>query len=182
MVLGLRGSHAKRWVRAHTVAKAGKRSLDFGVPGDPLCIPIVDRFVYLGVVVSYKQFESQTLQHRIQAASANRSRLNKILHSRQLALKRRVSLYVSCVRSALLFGLPAVGLAENTLRKLETVDIRHLRSIARSPVHLTHETNASLRLRIRVDSPAQTLAASLHRRLRTCTDDALYSALEPGGA
>ena len=177
VILGLRGNHAKRWIRTHIVARAGKRCLNFGIPGDPLCIPMVDSFVYLGVVVSYRQFEQQTLQHRIQAASANRARLNKVLHSKQLAVRRRVCLYVSCVRSSLMYGLHAVGLTESVLRKLESVDARHLRSVARSPVHLTHESNTALRKRLKVASPMQALAASLEKRINTCADNSFQEVL-----
>ena len=155
VVIGLKGSQAKRWIRQHTVAKAGRKCIDFGVPGDPLCIPMVDSFVYLGIVVTYKQFELLSLQHRVKTASANRARLNKLLHSKQHALRRRVSLYLSCVRSTLLFGLHVVGLTDATLKKLEAVEARHLRSIARSPVHLTRESNHALRTRLCVRSPAR---------------------------
>ena len=92
LVLGVRGAQAKKWIRTHLVARAGRKCLEVGTPGASLCIPVADQFVYLGVVASYKGFEQQTLQHRLKAASANRSRLNKLLHSRQLHVRRRISL------------------------------------------------------------------------------------------
>ncbi|CAE7313235.1 unnamed protein product, partial [Symbiodinium microadriaticum] len=48
LVLGLRGAQAKRWIRTHLVVQAGKKCLDMGTPGAPLCIPVADQFVYLG--------------------------------------------------------------------------------------------------------------------------------------
>ena len=177
VVIGLKGSQAKRWIRQHTVANAGRKCIDFGVPGDPLCIPVVDSFVYLGTVVTYKQFELLSLQHRVKTVSANRARLNKLLHSKQLALRRRVSLYLSCVRNTLLFGLHAVGLTDATLKKLEAADARHLRSIARSPVHLTRESNHALRTRLGVRSPARDLHSLLQRRIRQCADKQFGSSL-----
>ena len=170
LVLGIRGAQARKWIRTHLVARAGKKCLEVGTPGASLCIPVADQFVYLGVVASYKGFEHQTLQHRLKAASANRSRLNKLLHSRQLHVRRRISLYVSCVRSSLLFGLYAVGLNEGSLRKLEAADSRHVRSIARSPVHLTHENNTLLRKRLKIQSPLQDLVATMKRREVACQD------------
>ena len=177
VVIGLKGSQAKRWIRRHTVAKAGCKCIDFGVPGDPLCIPMVESFVYLGIVVTYKQFELLSLQHRVKTASANRARLNKLLHSKQLALRRRVSLYLSCVRSTLLFGLHVVGLTDATLKKLEAVDAKHLRSIARSPVHLTRESNHVLRTRLGVRSPARELHSLLQRRVRLHSDEQFCGSL-----
>ena len=177
VVIGLKGSYAKRWLREHTVSRSGRKCIDFGVPGDSLCIPQVESFTYLGVIVSYKQYELQTLLHRIQAASANRARLNKLLHSRQIATKRRVSLYLSCIRSTLLFGLYAVGVTDSVLRRLEAADARHVRSVARSPVHLTHESNESLRRRLGISGPARDLIRLVDRRAKVCSDPGFTAAL-----
>ena len=76
-----------------------------------------------------------------------------------------------------MYGLHAVGLTESVLRKLESVDARHLRSVARSPVHLTHESNTALRKRLKVASPMQALAASLEKRINTCADNSFQEVL-----
>ncbi|CAE7822925.1 jockey\pol [Symbiodinium sp. CCMP2592] len=157
VVLGLRGSLARKWIKLHTVMRAGKTCINFGTPNKPLLIPRVSAFGYLGVQVSYGAFESQTLACRQQAASANRMRLAKLLHSKRIALKRRLSLYLSCVRSSLLFGLHATGFTEAVLRRLDALDSRHLRAIAHSPAHITHESTLSLRKRLKVSSPAEAL-------------------------
>ena len=98
--------------------------------------------------------------------------LVRILHYRQLALRRRVSLYLSCVRSSLIFGLHATGLTPATLRKLDALDSRHLRAIANSPSHLTHESTLDLRLRLRVQSPEEAIVALLRRRIACCQEEA----------
>ena len=154
VVLGLRGTSARKWIRAHTVSRDGQPCINFGVPGRPILIPRVAKFGYLGVQVSYGSFEMQTFLSRQQAASSNRARLAKLLHSKQLSIRRRVSLYMSCVRSSLIFGLHATGLTDAVLRKLSATDSRHLRAIARSPAHITHESTAELRRRLRVVSPS----------------------------
>ena len=112
----------------------------------------------------------QTFLSRQQAASSNRARLAKLLHS--------VSLYMSCVRSSLIFGLHATGLTDAVLRKLSATDSRHLRAIARSPAHITHESTAELRRRLRVVSPEMALVALLRRRIRACTDPASVADME----
>ena len=164
VVLGLRGTSARKWIRAHTVSRDGQPCINFGVPGRPILIPRVAKFGYLGVQVSYGSFEMQTFLSRQQAASSNRARLAKLLHSKQLSIRRRVSLYMSCVRSSLIFGLHATGLTDAVLRKLSATDSRHLRAIARSPAHITHESTAELRRRLRVVSPEMALVALLRRR------------------
>ena len=181
LVLGIRGTQAKSWIRKHLVVRAGRKCLDLGTPGAALCIPVADHLVYLGVVASYKGYENQALQHRLKAASANRSRLNKLLHSRQLHVRRRISLYVSCVRSSLLFGVYAVGLNEWSLRRLVAADSRHVRSIARSPAHLSHESNAALRNRLQIQGPLQDLIATMKRREAACSDVAFVQHLQDLG-
>ena len=76
-----------------------------------------------------------------------------------------------------MYGLHAVGLTEPVLHKLESVDARHLRSVARSPVHLTHESNTALRKRLKVASPMQALAASLEKRINTSDDNSFQEVL-----
>ena len=98
VIMGIRGTSARKWIQSHQVARNGQKFVNFGLPSAPLLVPSVKQFGYLGVQVSYGAFEMQTLLFRQQAASANRARLVRILHHRQLALRRRVSLYLSCVR------------------------------------------------------------------------------------
>ena len=74
---------------------------------------------------------------------------------------------MSCVRSSLIFGLHATGLTDAVLRKLSATDSRHLRAIARSPAHITHESTAELRRR---------LAGC--ESIRACTDPASVADME----
>ena len=69
LLLGLRGPLADKWMKQHvTRDKAGVRHLRYG---PALCdrIPIVPSFVYLGVVISYRNFEDLTLRHRLAIAA-----------------------------------------------------------------------------------------------------------------
>ena len=63
-----------------------------------------------------------------------------------------------------MYGLHAVGFSHEVLRRLDGYDARALRGIASAPVHLTHENNVSLRKRLGVASPAESLKATLERR------------------
>ena len=172
VIMGIRGTSARKWIQSHQVVRNGQKFVNFGLPSAPLLVPSVKQFGYLGVQVSYGAFEMQTLLFRQQAASANRARLVRILHHRQLALRRRVSLYLSCVRSSLIFGLHA------TLRKLDATDSRHLRAIAKSPSHITKESTTALRLRLRVQSPEEAIVALLRRRIACCQEAASVEDLQ----
>ena len=127
--------------------------LDIGTPHQPLKIPIVPSMTYLGVVASYGSFELRTCLHRQQAAHANRHRLVRVLHNRQLTLQHRVRLYVACFRSCLLYGQHAVGFSHNVLRKHDQFDARavrlrgHLRtSLARRRSLCEHDCTWILRM------------------------------------
>ena len=56
------------------------------------------------------------------------------------------------------------------LRRLEAFDARALRGIARSPVHLTRESNQALRKRLGICSPLEALQRLLRGRVRRSTD------------
>ena len=142
--------------------------LQVGTPGHPIALPKVDSFVYLGVKVSYQQFEMQTCRHRLHAARAVRQRLVRALHSAGLPLRTRLRLHVACTCSSLLFGQHAVGFPPEVLRLLESSDARFVRAIARSLVHLTRESNEDARLRVKTISVATTRV--LQGRIKRCTD------------
>ena len=96
-VIQLRGSVAKRWLKANAVIRRGVKGLNFGLPGDPLVVPVVTQLTYLGIQASYGSFEVQTFKFRQQAASANRARLAKLLHSKQIAIRaERVCIWPAC--------------------------------------------------------------------------------------
>ena len=177
IVLGLKGSYAKRWIRAHTVYSNGRRCVQLGTPVDPLIIPVAHSFQYLGTVISFGAIELQTCRHRLQIARMQRTRLLRFLHSRQLTLPRRLTLYLACVRSTMLYGIHAVGINDRVLQTLEVADIKFLRGIARSPVHLTHESNVVLRRRLKVPGPTVALASLLRRRVGRSNDAEAVSAM-----
>ena len=92
VVISLKGSAAKRWIRLHTCVVDGKPAINFGFPGQPLLAPTAPSMVYLGVVASYGRFEVATFQHRLKAAIHNKQRLQRILHSKRLSVRYRVRL------------------------------------------------------------------------------------------
>ena len=164
VVLGIKGSYAKRWIKAHTVICNGRRCIEFGVPGSSLAIPVANQCTYLGTTISFHAHELQTCKHRLQIAQAQRTRLLRFLHSRQLSLQR-VTLYLSCARSTMLYGLHAVGITDAVLQKIETaLSQRHALAAASSrglqPVSCTHWLIIGL--------PAR-LVVSTSVALRTCT-------------
>ena len=134
VVLALRGRQARLWIRRDTLDTPDGRVLLIPTPnGKPHHLPIVSSIKYLGVVLSYGDFEGATLTHRLSCAEANRSRILRILHSRSVSLRRRVQLWRACVFSSAVYGLHVVGLWPKHLRRLTVALVRHLRAIAGSP-------------------------------------------------
>ena len=170
VVVSLRGSTAKRWLRVRSQRVGAKVLINFGTPHQPIWIPKAPHMVYLGIVASYAGFEMQTVRYRLKIGAQTRQRLAKLLHSNVLSLTYRVRLYQACIRSTLLYGIHSVGITEAVLQRLESWDARALRSVAKSPVHLTRESNSCLRARLAILSPQQYLEKLLSRRAASVQD------------
>ena len=135
-------------------------------------IPIQAQMQYLGAVLSYHSFESQTAELRAQQANINFAQLRKVLRtSGGLSLARRLSIYKMCVWSALLYGIVSVGVNANACKTLQSTAAMHLRKLLR--IHTKGHTNAAIlaqadlpllpHLQQRADQQARTLTKDLHR-------------------
>ena len=101
-----------------------------------------------------------------------RCRLAKVLNARRyLTQQQRVQLYTLCVRSAALYGLGAVGLHQASLRRLHQFEVRHLRALVRSPVHLTRESTQQLYKRLKLKLPGYQLLQVLRNQSRRAKQD-----------
>ncbi|CAE7271258.1 unnamed protein product [Symbiodinium sp. KB8] len=175
VVLGVRGLQATELLKKHLHGTGDKLCLVIGIGKGELRIPVKTSMQYLGICVSYDNFEQETLTARLKVAQATRSRLSKVLSARRyLTQQQRIHLYVLCVRSATLYGLGAVGMTSACLRKLQIFEVKHIRAIVRSPVHLTRETTAHLYKRLRLRLPAQQLHDMLRNRARHVRADASH--------
>ena len=113
-------------------------------------------------------FEDATLDSRLAVAHSTRGRLLRVLHARRyLTMRKRLQLYFLCVRTAAIYGLLPVGVTSAGSRKLHVFEVKHVRAIARSPVHLTRETNAQLYARLKIQQPGDSLIKQMEGRIRT---------------
>ena len=166
LILGLRGRSLKKWVKKRLFHRQKTRYVNLGTPNEQLQIPIQDKMVYLGVIMSYQQFELQTLQHRMRVAIMQKHRLVKVLHSaRMISLKHRIRIYLACVRSTTMYGLHAVGVGQKVAARLCSFENRHLRAISRTPVHITRESTPQLFARLGITPTLEYLARFLSRRI-----------------
>ena len=135
--------------------KDGPRLVLWSENGQSLQMPIVTSATYLGIKVSYQNFEKLTLAHRLAAANAQRARLLKILHHNGISVRRRLQLWVTCVRSAALYGLRAVGMGQKQIDRLTIVLTKHVRVIVGSFAHMYKDSSRNLYSRLAIPDPLE---------------------------
>ena len=138
--------------------------------------------IYLSAVISYRNFSSLTLEHRLGKCKATHSRLRKVLQGRRgLTLQQCVLLWKSTVLPTALYGLGSCGLQGSQVKRLYQVLLKQLRAVARAPAHLTHEPDEALLDRLRLQGPAETLYRTHVHMLsaRDQTDAFLQAATHP---
>ena len=135
-------------------------------------LPLVRKIDYLGAVTTYDSSASATLRRRTLLAKAAHSRLRSVLHAhRSLTVHHRVRLWRATVWPCLAYGLEVCGLTDEHHTQIQTLVMRHLRGIARSPAHITHESDTALAQRLGVPLPRTSL--------RRCFESA-FGRQEPG--
>ena len=105
------------------------------------------------------------MQYRIQQSWSAFHRLYRFLVSKSLPIADRPRLWRTCVQTALFYGLPAIQLDAHCCSALRTHVIKQLRSIARSPAHITHESNDAIRHRLRVTDVIEQITSATQARL-----------------
>ncbi|CAE7946933.1 Capn15 [Symbiodinium sp. KB8] len=155
VILAMQGTLRKRAVTEFSRILKDQRHLMVRASGRDAFLPIVSQAEYLGAVISYRNFRSLTLEHRIGKCKATHQRLRKILQGRRgLTLGQKVLLWRSTVLPSALYGLGACGLTETQMQRLHQVLLRQLRPIAKAPAHLTHETDSCSNVMAPVLEPA----------------------------
>ena len=170
VILDIRGLLGRSLLAGHVQGPKDNRRLVLGPPHDQLVIPVKTSMTYLGVQISYGNYEDETLAARLKVAQGTRCRILKVLHGRRyLTQTKRLQLYFLCVRTAAHYGLLPVGITASGLAKLGRFETKHVRAIVRSPVHITREATASLYQRLDLLQPAEYLLKLLTKKLRKLT-------------
>ena len=162
LLVAHKGRVAHRWWQMRAASSSEGRFLRIPQPNQKdLRLPVVTQLTYLGIVLSYKDAATAAVEHRLQVAEAQRARLLKVLHSRTLPLRKRVQLWVACVRSSALYGLHLLDLQQKHVARITIVLVRHLRAISRSFAHMSQESSSqALLLRLGVEDPLPFLLRS----------------------
>ncbi|CAE7590378.1 Pol [Symbiodinium sp. CCMP2456] len=95
-------------------------------------IPLKEELEYLGVVLSYKQFEQATVQARGKRADQIFSTLRPVLRTQSvLSTQQRLRIYRACVSPALYYGIVSIGVTSSVVKQLVSVQAQHLRKLLR---------------------------------------------------
>ena len=142
LLLQLHGGSAQQTRNKLVVTKKGEKYVQ--LPSGRL-IALKTQVPYLGIVISYHNYEMQSLRHRLQASKAV---MKEVAHaarnSHAITERRRLSIWRITAWASALYGLHVVGVTEQGLAALESHMIYQLRFVLRSYSRSTRETNEHL--------------------------------------
>ncbi|CAE7391527.1 unnamed protein product [Symbiodinium sp. CCMP2592] len=141
-IIGARGQQARKWVKRWVRKDSdGRKQFHFGGAKQDR-VPVASQLTYLGVVLSYRNFELATANHRIGVAAGHRDRLRRILHARRvLSVGHRLRLWRIMVQTSQLYAVEAVGLTAETAKLLHIQTMRHMRAIIGSARHVDGDSD-----------------------------------------
>ena len=137
----------KRWTSR---TKEGPR---LHLPDQSFSLPLVSKTDYLGVTLSYRAFDHDTVVRRIKAANVCFRILRKWLLDQHHPLTIRLRLYNQCILPIVSYGIHEMGISTRSFQMLNGLITKHHRTMARSPVHLTRETNTEFCTRMHIEPP-----------------------------
>ena len=167
VLLAMKGSATQQLLQDFTVRSQGERFLLLRGPFGKVRLPIRTHHTYLGVRIGYHTFERATVQLRASQAWTAFHRLHPFLKNTTIPLKKRLQLWSSGVWPVLSYGLSSVGLDHVSAAQINQLVLRQLRMVARSPPHITRETNLDLLSRLRMLTPMQMLQRLCQQRNNT---------------
>ena len=113
MLLQLHGGSAQQLRHKLILTKAGEKCVQ--LPSLKTQVP------YLGIIISYHEYEMQSLRHRLQAIKAVMKEVtHAVRNSHAVTEKRRMSIWRITAWASALYGLHVVGLTEQGLSALES--------------------------------------------------------------
>ena len=135
---------------------------------------------YLGIIISYSNYELLTLRHRLAEAGKKIQLVRKHIYNRRVASPAaRLRVWFATVWATAVTGLPEVGLSPESARLLRGWYAQKLRSVLNQPAHVTHVTTADLLRLHKLQDPVEKIIqrmkgriAKLRKRSRSVTEAA----------
>ena len=160
------GRQLAKWLKQRTVKKHGGKYVQIGTPFSQIQVGLSQTLTYLGVVLSFDNFELQTMRHRLHQARQAVGRLSRILFKKRgLSAKHKIRVYLTCIRSTATYGVHVIGVTPKSLQLLSGLEARHLRCLA--GIRRADEviTNEELCARLSISSVSEYLIQTSQRRI-----------------
>ena len=139
LLLQIHGGSAQNIRQGLITTKQGEKFVQ--LPSGRL-IALKSQVTYLGIVISYQDYEMKSLKHRLKASKAALKEVaHAVRNTRAVTEKRRLSIWRITAWASATYGLHVVGLTSQGLSLLESHMIYQLRFVLRSYSQETHETN-----------------------------------------
>ena len=175
-IVTFRGSQRAQATAHCLLNKGGHRLLGVGTGRERIFIPVTQTTKYLGAQISYGDFETATLKHRLQQGRVRYWQLVSILNSKQsMTLQHRIALWKCVIWPTLSYGLGGSGLSAANLKTLQSTVMKQLRAIAGSQSHVTRESDRTLLDRLDVQSPCDALRHHVTKTGRHGADGFVFS-------
>ena len=131
-------------------------------------IPIQKETKYLGVIISYQNFEDASLKHRLSLMHVGFKRLQRWLTGKHgLSVAQRFQLWRTCIYPILSYGIFAMGLSKQGIHKAITQMTIMMRKLTRDHSYLTRRSNQEFFFKHQLPNPAQLLHGTAAGLLRT---------------
>ena len=116
--------------------------------GTVTLVRLVKSFRYLGVCISYYNFEKDTMLLRIKHSEQVSQQLHRWLFSSQImSIRQKMKLWMQCTFSCLKYGLIATGFTEQTLLMFFKFCLKQWKRIYREPTFITKTSHISFLVR-----------------------------------
>ena len=114
-------------------------------------VKIVEKAKYLGVKIGGRtEAGEQELDERIEKANKAMNRLQNIWRNKTLKTEEKIMVYKTLVTSLMMYATETRIWTNTQIARMEAIQMRHIRRIAKAPAHMTLETNEKLRERLQV--------------------------------
>jgi len=134
IILKGKGAGFLKWRKTHVQLASHKpQFLEFGQSKH--CIPIKKQCLYLGTVLSYDDFQKQTVALRVQAGWKNFRRLQPWLCKRhKIPLQMRVHLFNTCIIPTICYGIFFTGMTSTGIELIiKTLNMMYRRVLWHVP-------------------------------------------------
>ena len=158
LLISATGSSAQQELSKHRV-KIKNEGMRIKLPDGNL-VPIRRTAPYLGVIISYSNYEDQTLKHRLACSKqVLRDVSHVIANDRAVPDAKRIQIWQATAWASATYALHIVGITTAGLQRLTSIFTYQARFVTRSFYRVTHELNSDFLSRKKMTIPREQLQA-----------------------